>query len=495
MRNVINDVLTQVTGIWSRLDGGQRLVVTAVTVATIAGLGAIVWFAGQPSYETVFTATNNDDIAKARAALTGAGISYKPGPGRSFLVERSKHEEASMAIAEAGLVGNSAPSIGGGLSLVEDAETKAYKLDAATRQSTAFAIQQLDDVVQATVTASKPRTRAAFRDRDAEQKPSATVILKLRNGASWDSVARAASVIASSQLMVPQANIEVVSTTGGQRFRFDPDRDTGGGTSDFLTLQRSMSDERTQLAQAQLDQLWPGKTSVSVNVELDPSWEVRTEKVVPSSALVREETFKKDTTDAPAGKAGDEGRSTSKNEVKDRKYVTEIGERRTGKHLPEVRRITVAVLFDRSLEQVQGFAKDDLVNAVKAIVGWDPTRDKPDAFSTLVTDFAPPEALEAAPSGPGIADLALKWGPTVGQVIGVLVVVMFLRGLFKRSRPAARSDADEGAATAARTEVSEENLSPEEQQKRMRREIERSIANDPAALAKLLETWLVEQKA
>jgi hypothetical protein len=29
----------------------------------------------------------------------------------------------------------------------------------------------------------------------------------------------------------------------------------------------------------------------------------------------------------------------------------------------------------------------------------------------------------------------------------------------------------------------------------MRREIERSITNDPAALAKLLEAWLTEQKA
>ena len=77
----------------------------------------------------------------------------------------------------------------------------------------------------------------------------------------------------------------------------------------------------------------------------------------------------------------------------------------------------------------------------------------------------------------------------VGQVLGVLVVVIFLRGLFKRSRvPAPAAMPDE-------LEIPEEDLAPEEQQKRMRREIERSIAADPATLAKMLEAWLMEQRA
>lgn len=492
MKFVINDVLTQVKGIWSRLDGGQRFVVTAVTLATLVGLGTIVWFAGQPSYETVFTATNNDDIPRAKKALAAAGISYKVGPGRSFLVERDKIDEASMAIAGEGLVGMSNPAIGGGFSLVEDAETKAYKLDAASRQSAASAIMQLEGVLQATVTASRPRAKSAFRDRDAEQKASATVVLRLRAGVPFDAMARAASSIASSQLMVPQANIEVVSAAGNQRFRYDPDRDTGGGTSDFLILQRSMSDQRTEAAQARLDQLWPGKTSVSVSVELDPQWEVRSEKVVPTEQLVSQETVKKDATETPGGKSADDGKQSSKIESKDRKYVTEIGERRTGKHLPDIRRMTVAVLYDPSIEQTKGWtSKDDLVNTIKAIVGWDPARDKPEAFSTMVAEFAPVPTEAEVAGGPGMADLALRWGPTIGQVVGVIVVVMFLRGLFKKSgRPAASE-----APAVAKAEVPEENLSPEEQQKRMRREIERSIANDPAALAKLLEAWIVEQKA
>jgi flagellar biosynthesis/type III secretory pathway M-ring protein FliF/YscJ len=263
-----------------------------------------------------------------------------------------------------------------------------------------------------------------------------------------------------------------------------------------------MSDERTQLAQDRLDQLWPGKTSVAVTVELDPSWEIRSEKVVPAEALLSSETVKKDKSQTPAAKGadGDSG-SSSNNETRDRKFVTEIGERRVGKAMHDVKRMTVAVMYDRSLEQQQGFVKDELIASVKAIVGWDPARDQPDAFSTMACEFAPAEAAADAAAGPGLAELALRWGPTVGQVVGVLVVVLFLRGLFQRSRRTAPAAAAAGGDAPARGSDEERDrerldaLPPEEQQKRLRKEIERSIANDPAALAKLLETWIVEQKA
>lgn len=497
MRNLANDVFTQIKGIWTRLDAGQRFVVTAVTLATIAGLATIVWFAGRPSYQTVFTAQTPDDITRAQSALQKSGIAYQIGlDGKAFQVESGKLGIAQMALTAEGLHGSGGPSVGGGLSLIEDAETKAWKLDAASRQAVAAAIQQLEGVQQVTVTASRPRRQAAFRDRDEEMKPSATVVLRLRQGYSFESVARAASSLASSQLMVPQKNIEVVSSAGNQRFRYDPDREAGGGTSEFLALQRSMGDQRTQLAQERLDQLWPGKISVAVSVELDSAWEIRSEKVVPTEAIVRSEKTKKDETKPNTGKDGDASSGSSKNETKDREFVTEIGERKSGKMMPDVKRMTVAVLYDRSLESTAGF-KDDLTNTVKAIVGWDPARDKPEAFSTMAGDFVPVAAELDAANGPGLGELALRWGPTVGQVLGVLVVVMFLRGLFKRSAPAASATAAGAPQRTSLTkdEIPEENLPPEEQQKRMRREIERSIASDPAALAKLLETWLVEQKA
>jgi len=496
MRSFVNDLFAQMKGIWSRLDAGQRFVVSAVTLATVVGLGTIVWYAGRPSYETVFTARTAEDIKEAKAALSQAGVSFIPdSSGRSLMVERGQLAFANQAILEKGLLGAATPSVGGGLSLIEDAETKQWKLDAASRASVQSAIAHLDGVLQVTVTANKPRRQAAFRERDDENKPSATVVLKLKNGVVFDSVARAASALASSQLGVPRQNIEVVSSAGNQRFLYDPDREGGGGTSEFLKMQRELSEERTNMAQARLDQLWPGKTNVAITVELDSAWEVRSEKVLPTEALVRSEKVKKDNTEPGRAANGDAGPgSTSKNETRDREFVTEIGERRVGKSMPDIKRVTVALVYDPALKKSADFKEEDLKNVVKAIAGWNPQRDKDDSFSTLVGEFAPIDMGPEVGTGPSFGELALRWGPTVGQILGVFVVVMFLRGLFKRSGGGEAVAAAAGGP-AAKDEVDEKNLTPEELQKRMRREIERSITSDPAALAKLLEAWLTEQKA
>ncbi len=488
MRTFFQDLLVQMKGIWSRLDAPQRLVVGVVLLATVVGLVGIVWYAGRPSYEIVYTARTSDEMTRVEQALGQAGISFTvDDTGRSFLVERTKVGVANMAISKEGLTGVQSPSLGGSTSLIEDAATKAWRLDAASRAQAEAAIRQLDGVVSVTVTASRPRGRVAYRDRLEEQKASATVVLRLRPGAPWEGTARSAASIASSQLMVPMKDIDVVSTTGGQRWSYDPDREAGGaGSSEFLALQRSLSDERTRLAQDRLDQLWPGKTAVQVTVELDPLWEIRSEKVVPEEQIVSSEEVTKDSTDSPAV-AQDASAAKSKNETRNRKFVTEIGERRVGKLMPDVKRMSVAVLYDRALEGADGFNKDDLVRTVKAIVGWDPQRDADDAFSTLAGDFAPVEDVATVSVGPGFGELVESWGPTVGQILGVCVVLVFLRGLFKRTASPAAKPAD------ALPEIPEEDLAPEEQQKRMRREIERSIANDPAALAKLLESWLMEK--
>ena len=487
MRQFFSDILIQMKGIWARLEGQQRLVVSAVLLATVVGLGAMVWYAGQPSYETFFTAQSADEMKRAQQALGQAGISYiTDDTGRSFQVERSKGAQANSVIATENLTGTQPIGLTGS-SMLEDAATKQWRLDTVSRAQAQTAIGGIDGVLQVTVTASRPRRLIAFRDRANEDKPRATVLLRLRSGVAFEATARSAASIAASQLMIPMENIDVLSASGGHHWTYNPDRDTGGGSSEFLDLQRNMSDVRTRIAQQRLDQMWPGKTAVTVHVELDPKWEIRSEKVIPTEPLLKSEDSTKDSTATPSAGEAVDGAS-SKNEKKTREYVTEIGTRRTGSSMPEIKRMTVSVFYDKEIA-TDGFATADLTKAVKSIVGWDPQRDKDESFSLLEGAFAPPVEMIEVSSGPGMGTLAVQWAPMVGQVIGVLVVVMFLRGLFKRVRRPVEED------IVLEQDIPEEDLAPEEQQKRMRREIERSIAADPGALAKMLEAWLMEQRA
>jgi flagellar M-ring protein FliF len=498
MRTFFNELLVQLKGIWNRLDGGQRLIVMAVMAATVVGLGAIVWYAGRPSYEAVFTASTADEINQMQQALSREGVGYQiADDGRTFKVERAKVGLANMALQKAGLTSAAEPQVGGASSIMDDAATKAYKLAQASVGLAERAIQGLEGVSWVKVTAFKPTRVTAFRDRDGENKPSATVALRLKPGTSFMDMARSAAAMVSSQLGIPLENVLVVSSTGNQRYRYDPDRDAGGGSSEFLTMQRNLAEERAQMAQEALDQMWPGKTTVRVTVELDPQYEVTSQKVLPSEPIIKTEKTSKDTTDSQQGKSDPNAspadavanKNKQNNETKDRTYVTEIGERRTYKMVPDIKRLTVAVIYDKSLVK-DGFSTEDLKKAVKSIVGWDKSRDSDDDFSLMIGDFQPIDFAAEIPTGPGFGDLALRWGPTIGQILGVIVVVMFLKGLFKRS--GAKGIAQDPLVRAS---AKEENLTPDEQQKKMRRDIERSIASDPAALAKLLESWLTEQKA
>ena len=181
--------------------------------------------------------------------------------------------------------------------------------------------------------------------------------------------------------------------------------------------------------------------------------------------------------------------STSRNETRDRTFDTNNGERQVGKLAPDIRRITSAVFIDTSLSAEQS----TIVAVLEPIIGHDETRGDPPTIP-LVTDFPVPEPMEIAAgpnimSAPGIMDLVRDWGPTIGQIIGVLLVLMFLRGLLKRAAQTGRQ---------ARTGIADEDekeVGPEEATRRVRTEIEKAIAEDPAAISRLLESWLAEQKA
>lgn len=482
MRQFFSDILVQMRGIWARLESQQRFVVGAVLLATVAGLGAMVWYAGKPSYEVVFTSASSDDLTKAAQALNSSNVTFKED-GYSIMVERSDRGRAQSALTKEGIGATESASLTSS-NMLEDAATKQWRLDAASRGLAEGAISKLDGVLEVSVSASKPRRLIAYRSGANSEKASATVLLRLRAGTQFMGLAHNAASIAASQLMIPIENIDVVRAVGGQRWRYNPDREEGGGSSEFLQMQRNISDSRTRVAQERLDQLWPGKTAVQIHVELDPKWEIRSEKIVPTEQLVKSEDSVKDSTEATPEAGG-----ISKNEKKTKEFVTDIGMLRTGSMMPDIRRVSVAVLYDESLGDKTSVFATDLEDMVKVLAGWDTTRDDEKSFSIMSGPFAAPPTPFEVNSGPSVSAMVVQWAPMIGQVLGVLVVVLFLRGLFKKSRgPIATSEAEA-------VEAEEKDLSPEEQQKRMRREIERTIASDPAAMAKMLETWLLEQKA
>ena len=158
-----------------------------------------------------------------------------------------------------------------------------------------------------------------------------------------------------------------------------------------------------------------------------------------------------------------------------------------GKLAPDIKRITSAVFIDASLDAEQS----TIIAILEPIIGRDPARGDPETIP-MVAEFPLPESLDmpvasSLVSAPGLLQLLREWGPTIGQVLGVLLVLLFLRGLLKRAAPVARTDPAAAAKPA--------DPPAEEAAKQVRTEIEKAIADDPAAISRLLESWLAEQKA
>lgn len=504
---------SQIRAIWARLDTGQRLTIGAVVLATVVGIGAIVWYSGQPDYRVVFHSEDPRELSTAARALTQAGIAFKR-EGASLLVDTEERGAASAALIDAGVSGLQDPEKDDALtSMTLDRTARLDALAAKNAKRARYSLMQIDGVLGADVRFNKPK-RSPWAAQDEENKPRASVVLKLRRGESFFHIARSAVDVVSAALGVPPEHVVVIDAHTKQRYRSDMRSGSGIENSEFLLLQRRRSEQMTERAQALLDRVYPDKAQVLVTVELDPSWEMRREKLVGEKVLVREKTTK-DNTSGGGAAGGDPSASTftgtnasgagsaapatasTTSETKDREYEPFTGEKTAGKLAPDVKKVSISLILD---ESVGAAKRKEIEDVVKRAVGWenrneDPTKTRVDEFAVLVEKLPPPQE---PPQLEGADPMVMveKYGPIAGQVIAVLLVVLFLRGLLKKSAAAAARRLESTRAEDVEIDkIDKEELPPEEVMRRIRQELERSIAENPAAISRMIEGWLAEQRS
>ena len=176
MRQFLADLQKNLKGIWSRLDAGQRFVVVAVLLASTVGLCAMLWYAAQPSWVTVFTATNGDDLRDAKRLLQTASIPFVPDEsGFALRVDERRVAAANSALAEGNLAGAAAPRSSAS-SPFADRETREKELKDRAVQQAEVVIGALEGVRSAKLLANYPR-RSPFTSRDKETRATAAVSL------------------------------------------------------------------------------------------------------------------------------------------------------------------------------------------------------------------------------------------------------------------------------------------------------------------------------
>jgi flagellar biosynthesis/type III secretory pathway M-ring protein FliF/YscJ len=515
MPTFLSDILRQLNAISARLDAGQRMTIAAVLLATAVGIGAIIWYSSQPTM-MVLTSGEDAHIMEVEKALQDSGVLYQR-VGRQIMVDRSDHSRAQSALSLKGVSASSAEEKSVFDSMTSSAEDRAASRLRRLQKDAARALMGMQGVREALVSASKPK-RSVFQQNDRASEPRATALVRVAPGVSFQRVARSAVETVASTIGLPPENVTIIDMVTKATFRLNPDSPNTDG-SGFRRQERELEAVYEEKALRLLGPL-QDKVRVAVVVFLDPEYTSARKSYIPPEPVVTEESSTKEdkkgavktvggdpsVTNAVTGNQTGPGTSSSHGDIlkrttREKKYDSKLGTIVEGLMAPKIKKLTLALTIDESL---QG-QKDDIKAVVMNAIGWEEGRDGPKKEVQPFIFKFPPEVASAGvlPDAPGTVVVGpsepsswMQYLPIFGQLLGLGLVLLFLKSLLKRS---AVTPMAMGARTADAVrdikDLDDENLPPEEAAKAMRREIERAIGEDPATISRMLERWLAEQKA
>ncbi len=503
MPQFLQDLISQLKNIWIQLSGAQRLIVGAVLTAVVLGMVSLIYFGTRPDYVPFRNDLVGEDRSKAIRLLEDAGVQIRI-QGDVLLVDSRDKSKAGTALAKAGLgKGSDDSSPLSALDSVTMSRDMTHEMMRRVRaKEVEKAIQANRSVVWAKVIYNNPR-RSFFVSKDLAAQPSASVIISLRRPENFKSVARQAIEITTKSLGIDRSMV-TVNSTDGHSFS-EGDVAGGGASSDLLSLEMKHSSILTAKAQMALERLYPGKTQVSASVTYANTITSLKETITPTDKILKEKTTtKSNSVNRPKVAQGDpgvgsiaggsagqgigEGGANTQEESRSHEiYESNLGTRVIRPLAPEVKKLTISLAIDKSLEK----DKTQIVNLVMGAVGWDPKRDG--TITPAVMEF--PKEAEEGPAENGIMEMVKQYGPLAAQILSILFVLLFLKGLLKKGKKVSVSGVESvgvggGGASAM---VGEEELTPAQQIKKLRREIEKVVAEDPGSVGRLMENWLREK--
>jgi len=527
MPESLAQILGQFKEIWKQISPGQRVVILSVFLGVLALLGGVIWYGSRPDMVPLAAGLAGEDLKKVQDVLTSKGVEWK-ARGDTIYVPRSELSSIRMELAMKGVGRN-----GQGWDLLDKVSITAprflfrQKELQARCQVIAESIETIDGVESARVTAVVPK-KALFQEDARNSRVKASVTVRTRPGVSLAPYVPAIVNLVSGAIeRLEPENVRVVDARTGRLYTSNGSE--AGDLAVGVEKVKSFTEYLEKRAQGFLDRaLGPGRSAVMVHLEMDmKAVEEKVEEKDPDTKVIlHEKSSSLSSQSAPlTGGAPGVGNAalgggaipgsyskasgpTKTQEEKERDYdykktvslIRDPGGRIT--------RMTASVQVDAGfLEKrarevlapadgkekkggpdpaaVKKVVQDQvakIAQLVKAAVGFDEKRGDQVIVETI--PFARPQVEEVAPGG-------LPLGKMIGygaEILGALVVLLFLRGLLRSSK---KPLLEPVASVSGKEEKAQAD--PTLERKRLRREIERSVAEDPGAVGRLLAGWLQEK--
>lgn len=496
----LSQFLGQLKNIWIQLNPSQRFNVGAVLLATVVGMGALVWFGSRPDYRA-FSDYPEDEFTSVTQALERSGIEWKQGNGNVILINGSQYDDALKALASQGLThaGAGAKDQFDLASTMGPTKVMDFILEQKRVAQITRDLRKLKGVSYASLHFHAGRS-SRFLRRDKQNRSRASVMLAVRDANRFRSIASDAVALVADALDIPHERVTVISKDGGQ-FNMDSGGGLGGGShQDLMRLELERSELLTAASQFKLNEIFGlDMAKVTVHVSIDNKIQSSEEILTPPEKLLKRESGSKEkSTNGSTSASGDPGvgstltgsgvsrgsgggtQNEMTNSTSDKEYMTEVGRKKVVQLSPDIKQISVGLAIDPSIQSKQA----EIIDLIKGMIGWSSDRDP--AITALVAEMPKPEAyVEETMDMGGMFSL---YGPMVAQVFSVLLVLFFLRGVLRRSKiPAVAID-------RGGVETEHEESDPRREVKKLRKEIEKVVASDPGSVSRLLESWLMDSK-
>jgi flagellar M-ring protein FliF len=552
VNDFLRQLLDQTRAAWQRFNAAQRVIVVAVPLLLVFGLGYLLVSGTQPRYRTLYANLSAKDAGTLVEKLKEGGVPYRIGQdGKALEVPEDKLYETRLNLASQNL------PLGGGVGFeVFDKNsfgvtdfTQQVNFQRALEGELSRTISHLAEVAQARVHLVMPKPEL-YSAREKSATASIVIDLKGNEQLKAEQVRGIVYLVAASVEGLDPKNVTLLDSRGNvlsDQIRDDlVDEALGtngaaaGGpvtgnrlikqTNGQLEVQRRFEHELERRVSGMLDRvLGPNRAAVRVSAEL--KWDQveeaseSYEPVANNQGIVRSSQRKTEsfngTGTLPGGVPGTESNipgyqnsvsgqlagnsSYGKNEetvnYEINKKVSKVTEAPGG-----VKRLSVAVMVD-SLQPQQ---VDSIQAAVVAAAGLDLARGDQVAVENVSFDTSERHAAELADLQARRTELWLILWKGLVVLLIVIFLLLFLRSILKPrvvrvQERLIREITRVGESEAVPTEEAAipldqvgrpSELALEEQRKaQLRQQVAKLAREKPQAIAMLIRRWLSEEKA
>ncbi len=451
--SLITAALDRVKYFWQSISLSQRVLVGALAAFLVASFFALVMWLNTTEYQVPYANLGAEDAGRVVKSLEAQKIDFKLGEGgTAILVPADKVYALRMKIAGEGNIQGQ----GLGFEVFNDVKlgqtefVQKINYQRALQGELARTLAAFPAVENARVHLVMPHRSLFIED---QQKPSASVVLKLAGGRKMDQkdVLAVVNLLTMSVEGLDKSRVSIADTTGKVLYQPNEEGALQMSSTQLEHKNLTQSSLERRIEELLMPLVGAGKVLARVNAELDFSQRtIRRELYDPEKTVVRSERRSEESRQGRAnldagvpetnfrgdGMGGTQSTSSSNRETRDTNYEINKEEQSIVGQMGGLNRLSVAVVVDGTYgknekgQSVFTPRSDEEIKRIKQLVagavGFDSARG--DVIEVTSMPFSTEEQAIDRNIGDLITDYTLRLGkPLLNALLVFLFLVLVVR--------------------------------------------------------------------